>query len=136
MSYSITDLAKEFNITPRALRFYEDKGLIKPKRQGVTRVFSDRDRVRLALTLRGKRLGFSLEEVKEIIEMYDPSQPDDPRQLLHLLKKIHEHRKEIINKMNDITDTLKLMHEVESRALALLGKRPAKKNGQLDLELS
>ena len=136
MAYSITDLAKEFNITPRALRFYEDKGLIKPKRQGVTRVFSDRDRVRLGLTLRGKRLGFSLEEVKEIIDMYDPSQPDDPRQLLHLVKKIHEHRKEILNKMNDITETLKLMHDVEARALQLLGKRPSKKSSQLDLELS
>ena len=83
-NYSIKQLSREFEITPRALRFYEDKGLLTPERKGSTRVYTERDRTRLLLTLRGKRLGFSLEECKEIIDMYDPAQPDDTRQLLRL----------------------------------------------------
>ncbi len=76
-TYAIRELTQEFEVTARTLRFYEDKGLLTPIRQGVTRIYSEKDRVRLELTLRGKRLGFSLEEIKDIIEMYDPDQPGD-----------------------------------------------------------
>jgi DNA-binding transcriptional MerR regulator len=69
--YSITDLCDEFNVTPRALRFYEDEGLISPHRQGLSRVYSGRDRARLAWILRGKRVGFSLAEIREMIDLYD-----------------------------------------------------------------
>ena len=69
--YSISDLAQEFNLTTRAIRFYEDEGLLQPGRSGRRRVYGTRDRVRLKLILRGKRLGFSLSEVRDIIEMYD-----------------------------------------------------------------
>ncbi|MFN3388180.1 MAG: MerR family transcriptional regulator [Allosphingosinicella sp.] len=70
-SYSITELCEEFDVTPRALRFYEDEGLIAPRRQGLSRVYSWRDRARLAWILRGKRVGFSLAEIREMIDLYD-----------------------------------------------------------------
>ena len=69
--YSITDLSEEFGVTARALRFYEDEGLISPERQGLTRIYSRRDRARLAWILRGKRVGFSLTEIREMIDLYD-----------------------------------------------------------------
>lgn len=70
-TYSITELCREFDVTPRALRFYEQKGLLNPARRGWTRLFSYRDRVRLQLVLRGKRVGFSLEEIKEMLDLYN-----------------------------------------------------------------
>jgi DNA-binding transcriptional MerR regulator len=70
-SYTITDLCEEFRVTPRALRFYEDEGLISPRRQGLSRIYSWRDRARLAWILRGKRVGFSLAEIREMIDLYD-----------------------------------------------------------------
>ena len=70
-SYGITDLCDEFGVTPRALRFYEDEGLISPERQGMVRIYSWRDRARLAWILRGKRVGFSLAEIREMIDLYD-----------------------------------------------------------------
>ena len=70
-TYTITDLCEEFDVTPRALRFYEDEGLIAPRRQGLSRVYGWRDRARLAWILRGKRVGFSLSEIREMIDLYD-----------------------------------------------------------------
>ena len=119
-TYGIRELGQEFDITARTLRHYEEKGLVTPKRQGVTRIFSERVKVRLNLTVRGKRLGFSLEEIKEIIDMYDPSQPSDPSQILYLCTKIRDYREKLTNKINDISDTLKLMDEVEREALDTL----------------
>ena len=134
--YSISDLSQAFTVTPRTLRFYEQRGLIIPRRQGVTRIYSAADRVRLELALRGKRLGFSLEEIKEIIDIYEPKQVDDPRQLIFLLKKLHEKRKDLINKFNDIKETLNAMDAVEERALAALGKRQGVRVSQMPLDLS
>ncbi|HZG08197.1 MAG TPA: MerR family DNA-binding transcriptional regulator [Allosphingosinicella sp.] len=71
VSFSITDLCEEFGVTPRALRFYEDEGLIAPERHGLSRIYSGRDRARLAWILRGKRVGFSLAEIREMIDLYD-----------------------------------------------------------------
>ncbi len=133
--YSISDLAQAFTITPRTLRFYEMRGLITPKRHGVSRVYSEKDKVRLELALRGKRLGFSLEEIKEIIELYDPSQPEDPRQLYFLLRKLHQKRKDLINKFNDIRETLNAMDIIEERALGTLGKRQNPRVNQLPLDI-
>jgi len=107
-------------VTPRALRFYENKGLLTPARRGTTRLYSDRDRTRLRLALRGKRLGFSLEECREIIDMYDPRQPGGARQLLRLCDKIREHRSELLQKLRDIEATLAMMDEVEAKCLAEL----------------
>ena len=115
--YSIQDLAEQFNVTYRALRFYESKGLLAPFKRGQTRIFSERDKARLLLTLRGKKLGFSLEECRDIIDMYDPSQSDDTRQLLRLCHKITQHRSALLEKMNALEATLKLMDEVEQKCL-------------------
>ena len=129
-NYSIQHLSKLYDVTPRTIRFYEDKGIITPERQGVTRIFSERDKVRLELTLRGRRLGFSLDEIREIIDMYDPEQPDDPQQLLYLCTKIREHRKLLINKINDIYNTLNTMDEVERKALENLRVQQSKANAK------
>ena len=133
--YSISDLAQAFSITPRTLRFYETKGLLIPKRQGINRVYSEKDKDRLELTLRGKRLGFSLSEIKEIIELHDTSQPEDPRQLYFLLQKLHQKRKVLINKFNDIRETLNAIDLIEERALAALGKRQHPRVTQLPLDI-
>ena len=119
--FTISELASEFDITPRTIRFYEEKGLLSPAREGQKRLFSQADRVRLNLILRGKRLGFSLEEIRKIIDMYDPGQPHDPAQIIYLCRKIQEHRQELLNKIKDINDTLYLMDEVEGGALKALG---------------
>ncbi|MEO7386703.1 MAG: MerR family DNA-binding transcriptional regulator [Gammaproteobacteria bacterium] len=130
--YSIQQLAAEFDVTPRALRFYEHKGLIAPARRGQTRLYSDRERTRLRLVLRGQRLGFSLEECREIIDMYDPKQPGGSRQLLRLCDKIREHRAELLQKLRDIEATLVTMGEVEAKCFAELlktdvnGRKPAR----------
>jgi DNA-binding transcriptional MerR regulator len=123
-TYSIQELSREFSVTPRALRFYEDKGLLAPARRGATRRYSDRDRVRLRLTLRGKRLGFSLDECLEIIELYDPSQPNNPRQLMTLLDRIRAHRAALVEKLADIEETLRAMDGVEQKCLSGM-ERPA-----------
>lgn len=121
-TYSINTLSRDFGITPRALRFYEDKGILEPGRRGTTRVYSERDRTRLKLTLRGKRLGLKLEECKEIIDLYNPSQADDSLQLLRLCEKIREHRATLLSKIKDIEETLLAMDEVEGKCLTKLIK--------------
>ena len=115
--YSIQNLAEQFNVTPRALRFYESKGLLAPAKRGQTRIYSERDKTRLLLTLRGKKLGFSLEECREIIDMYGPSQSGNTQQLIRLCQKITEHRSALLEKMNAMEATLKLMDEVEKKSL-------------------
>ena len=115
--YSIQNLAEQFNVTPRALRFYESKGLLAPAKRGQTRIYSERDKTRLLLTLRGKKLGFSLEECGAIIDMYGPSQSGNTQQLIRLCQKITEHRSALLEKMNAMEATLKLMDEVEKKCL-------------------
>ncbi len=116
-TYSITELSREFDATPRTLRFYEDQGLLRPGRRGSTRVYTDRDRTRLKLALRGRRLGLTVEECKEIIDMYEPGKPRNQRQLLRLCEKIREHRATLLEKVRDIEATLNAMDEVERRCL-------------------
>jgi DNA-binding transcriptional MerR regulator len=119
VSFSITDLAREFDVTTRTIRFYEDEGLIAPARRGQTRIFSARDRVRLKLILRGKRLGFSLEEIREIIDLYD-AEPGEEGQLRHFLAKIGGRRAALEQQRADIAETLGELAEVEARCLAQL----------------
>jgi DNA-binding transcriptional MerR regulator len=133
--YSISQLAKEFEITPRTLRFYESRGILSPRRQGTTRIYGERDRVRLILALRGRRAGLTVEDIREVIDMYDPNQPDDPRQTLVLLEKLREHRRELINKIKDINETLKAMDEIETRTMEVLNRRAPVKTNQLAFEL-
>ena len=93
-SYSITDLSREFSVTPRTLRFYEEKGLLNPKRSGKNRIYSASDRTRLRLILRGRQLGLSLEESAEVIGLYAPGTPNH-EQLHFLLQKIEEKREQL-----------------------------------------
>lgn len=120
-TYSITDLAREFGVTPRTLRWYEDEGLLDPERRGTHRVFSVRDRTRLLLILRGKRIGFSLAEIREIIDMYDAA-PGEQGQLRTLLDRIEEHRRDLEARRNDIDRTLSDLSLVERKARTRLNQ--------------
>ncbi len=93
-TYSIAELAEEFGVTHRTVRFYEDRGLITPERVGTRRVYHPRDRVRLGLVLRGKRLGFDLAEIARIVDMYD-QEPGEEGQLRYLLEQIERRRAEL-----------------------------------------
>ncbi|TSE20845.1 HTH-type transcriptional regulator CueR [Tepidimonas alkaliphilus] len=117
-TYTIGDLAREFDLTTRAIRFYEDMGLLQPRRQGRQRVYSARDRTRLKLVLRAKRLGLSLTEAKELIEMYDSPRDTGP-QLRKFLEVLAQHRRRIEAQMADLQATLDEIkaHEKEARAL-------------------
>ncbi len=99
--YTISELAQEFGITTRTIRYYEDQGLLSPGRDGLNRVFSNRDRVRLKLALRGKRLGFSLNEIRELFELYDVSR-DERRKLEAFLAKLNRHRTMLEERRGDI----------------------------------
>ena len=120
-TYTISDLAKEFDLTTRAMRFYEDMGLLQPEREGPggrNRVYSARDRTRLKLTLRAKRLGLSLTEAKEIIDSYD-SPRDTAPQLKKFLAVLADHRKKIEAQLVDLRANLDELrvHEKEARML-------------------
>ncbi|MDH4448517.1 MAG: MerR family DNA-binding transcriptional regulator [Acidovorax sp.] len=128
-SYTISDLAKEFDLTTRAIRFYEDMGLLQPDRAGAggrNRVYSARDRTRLRLTLRAKRLGLSLTEAKEIIDLYD-SPRDTGVQLRKFLDVLAIHRKQIEEQMADLQANLEEVQEHEQEARSLLLKLGEKK---------
>ena len=113
-SYSISELAQAFDITTRSIRFYEEKGLLKPKRHGTNRIYSESDKVKLKLILRGKRLGFSLVESKDIIDMYQPKQNND-RQIKTLLNKIHQKRSQLQQQLKDISVMLIDLDEAEDQ---------------------
>ena len=99
--FSIGELATEFAVTPRAIRFYEDHGLLAPKRAGQRRIYSPRDRTRLKLTLRGKRLGLTLSEIRELIDMYEPGRDERP-QLARFLAVLESHRTSLMQQRTDI----------------------------------
>lgn len=112
--WTIAELAREFDVTHRAIRFYEDRGLISPQRNGTHRLFTQRDRVGLSLILRGKRLGFDLTEIARIIDMYD-SEPGERGQLDYLLTQIQERRAALEQRRRDIETTLAELDDVERR---------------------
>jgi DNA-binding transcriptional MerR regulator len=119
--YTITQLAQEFDVTTRTIRFYEDQGLLNPTRNGQMRVYSPRDRVRLKLVLRGKRLGFSLSEIREMLDMYD-AEPGESGQLELFLAKIDERRGLLQQQRHDIELTLKELDDIEAQCRAQLAK--------------
>ncbi len=114
-SWSIAALSREFDITPRAIRFYEDQGLLSPRRRGQTRIYSNRDRTRLKLILRGKRLGFSLQEIAEMVGMYD-TPPGEVGQLDLFLRRIAERRALLEQQREDIKVTLAELDASEAAA--------------------
>ncbi|HYP45116.1 MAG TPA: MerR family DNA-binding transcriptional regulator [Propionibacteriaceae bacterium] len=113
-TWTIGELAEEFGITLRAIRFYEDKGLLRPERSGQSRVFTARDRVRLQLVLRGKRLGFSLEETGRVLDMYD-EQPGELGQLRFLLADIAQRRGVLTRRRQDLDEAMAELDELEQR---------------------
>jgi DNA-binding transcriptional MerR regulator len=112
--FSISELSREFDVTTRAIRFYEDEGLLEPNRKGRHRVYSSRDRIRLKLILRGKRLGFSLSDIGDIIDMYD-SEPGEEGQLQYFIEKISVRRKTLKQQRDDIEVTLKELDSIEKQ---------------------
>ena len=121
-TYTITELAHEFGLTPRAIRFYEEAGLLAPQRQGRQRVYSQRDRTRLKLTQRCKRLGMSLAEIKELVTMYE-SPRDTAPQLRRYLEVLALHRRDIEERMADLRATLDEIGAYEAEARVLLKKQ-------------
>ena len=123
-TFTITELAREFDVTPRAIRFYEDQGLLSPERAGASgrqRVYSQRDRTRLKLTLRGKRLGLSLAEVKGLVDMYE-SPADTGPQLRRFLQVLAHHRQMLEAQLEDLRVTLEEIAAHESRCRELLAR--------------
>ena len=123
---TIGELAREFDLTTRAIRFYEDCGLLAPQRAGRNRVYTARDRTRLKLTLRGKRLGLTLAEVKQLVDMYE-SPRDTLPQLNRFLEVLATHRAQLEQQMADLNATLDEVraHEKEARRLLAAGARRA-----------
>jgi len=122
--YTITELAREFDVTPRAIRFYEDQGLLAPSREGaggLKRVFSGRDRTRLRLTLRGKRLGFTLSEIRTLLDLYE-SPTDTLPQLEAFLDTVVRHREILERQRTDLDATLEDLAQYEAQARELLAR--------------
>lgn len=119
--YSIGQLAAEFDVTTRSLRFYEEKGLLTPNRDKQTRMYSSADRTRLKLILRGKRLGLSLEESAEIINMYDP-RGSNKKQIHELIAKVQEKREQLQARKKDLDLMLLDLRNVEQRCRRALGE--------------
>ena len=117
--YTVTQLATELGVTARTVRFYEDKGLLTPQRAGNTRIFAHRDKVRLILILRGKRLGFSLREIKEYLDLYaaDPTQREQWRDLL---KKVQGRIDQLVDQQKALIETLGELEKLRLYALAVL----------------
>ena len=118
-SYSIGDLSREFGVTTRTIRFYEDQGLLSPTRNGQNRIYQGRDRVRLKLILRGKRLGFSLKEINKLIQLYDTPE-GEAGQLRSFIEKIRARRTELLVQKDDIAHVLDELDTLERRCADLL----------------
>jgi DNA-binding transcriptional MerR regulator len=112
--FSISELAREFDVTPRAIRFYEDQGLLAPKRDGQRRIYSPRDRTRLKLTLRGKRLGLTLSEIRDLIDMYEPGRDERP-QLERFLAVLEAHKTGLLQQREDIEAQLSEIQAFEKK---------------------
>ncbi|USG61786.1 MerR family DNA-binding transcriptional regulator [Sneathiella marina] len=108
--YSIADLAEEFGVTSRTIRFYEDKGLVSPERDGLTRIYSRSDRGRLKIILRGRRLGFSLQEIKKMLDMYSP-EGEATDQLNYTLKKCKDQLSKLVSQREDINEAISELEE-------------------------
>lgn len=125
-TYTISDLSQEFGVTTRTLRHYEDQGLVTPTRDGINRIYSHRDRVRLKLALRGKRLGFSLSEIRELFELYDLAN-DERRQLEEFAVKLERHRTQLEQQREDVEVMLNEINFFANQCQRLLNEsEPAK----------
>jgi DNA-binding transcriptional MerR regulator len=119
--WTISQLAAEYDVTLRTLRHYEELGLLAPERRGTTRIYHQRDRIRVALILRGKRLGFSLDEIRTIVNMYD-EQPGEQGQLLYLIEQCDVRRAQLEQQRRDIDETIEELEVVKARCREDLAK--------------
>lgn len=126
-SFTIGELAREFDVTPRTIRLYEKQGLLAPERDGQRRIYSRRDRVRLKLTLRGRRIGMTLAEIREVFDLYDSSANGEERQLERYLSILEEKRDELLRRRADIDAALA---ELEESAVACRRVLAAKRGQQ------
>ena len=126
-TYSISELAAEFDVTTRSIRFYEDQGLLSPRRRGQTRIYNRQDRVRLKLILRGKRLGFSLAETRELFDLWDETISGSEKQLKLLLDKITERKLALEQQLNDIAMVQLELDSAETRCKEALEELANKK---------
>lgn len=124
-TYTISELAREFGVTTRTIRFYEEKGLVQPLREGQKRLYSPADRVRIKLILRGKRIGMTLQESVELIDMYDPAR-NNTQQLNSLINTVSERRATLLQQKKDIDEMLTGLDEVQQLCEKALGKRHRK----------
>ena len=122
--YTVTRLAEELGVSSRTIRFYEDKGLIAPQRAGTTRVYTHRDRARMVLILRGKRLGFSLREIREFLDLYD-ADPTQVAQMRRLLRAVRERLGELALQRRALEQTMAELRDIEAQAAARLDEREA-----------
>ncbi|MGO4402287.1 MerR family transcriptional regulator [Achromobacter sp. PAB15] len=122
-TWTISELAREFDVTPRTIRFYEDQGIVSPAREGRNRIFGPRDRTRLKLALRGKRLGLQLSEILTLIDMYD-GPGDTEVQLRQYLSVLEQHRATLEQQRRDIEDTLQEIARQERECRVLLAQKP------------
>jgi len=125
-TFAISDLAREFDITPRTIRFWEDQGILAPEREGSKRVFTRRDRARLKMALRGKRLGLSLAEIKDLIGMYESTEDETP-QLLECLRVMEKRRAALEQQREDIEAMLGEIDQFETLCRQELARREASK---------
>jgi len=124
--FTVTELARDLSVTPRTIRFYEDKGLLTPRRAGTMRVYTKRDRARMVLILRGKRLGFSLREIKEYLDLYDMD-PSQSEQMRMLLKKVQLRLEMLEDQRLALEETIDELKEIEGQTLAALEREAAQK---------
>ncbi len=122
-TWTISELAREFDVTPRTIRFYEDQGIVSPTRQGRNRVYASRDRTRLKLALRGRRLGLQLAEIVTLINLYDRSHASTTAQLQHYAQVLDAHRQKLEQQRLDIDETLKELRRQQADCAALLRTR-------------
>ncbi|CAM5187836.1 DNA-binding transcriptional MerR regulator OS=Castellaniella defragrans OX=75697 GN=HNR28_002195 PE=4 SV=1 [Castellaniella defragrans] len=122
-TWSITELSHEFGVTPRTLRFYEDQGIVSPAREGSRRIYVTRDRTRLKLALRGRRLGLQLAEILALINLYDHSSASSTKQLRHYAEVLSTHQQKLEQQRRDLDETLKEIRRQQADCEALLRAR-------------
>jgi DNA-binding transcriptional MerR regulator len=124
-TWTITELSREFGVTPRTIRFYEDQGIVSPAREGRRRVYAPRDRTRLKLALRGRRLGLQLAEILSLINLYDHSGANSTKQLRHYAEVLSSHREKLEQQRRDLDETLREISRQQEDCEALLRAREA-----------
>jgi DNA-binding transcriptional MerR regulator len=122
-TWTISELSREFGVTPRTIRFYEDQGILSPAREGRRRIYAPRDRTRLKLALRGRRLGLQLAEILSLINLYDHSSASSTKQLRHYAEVLASHREKLEQQRRDLDETLREISRQQADCEALLRSR-------------